>query len=190
MTFSSLLNRLDTLLQQHRPEYYATLGPPATGAELAAFEAEFNLVLPTELRQWFGWHNGQEGYDSFFQNNCLQSLDSAAESMRINNELLADGDFVANWWHPAWVPFLENGGGDHVCVDLHGTFTGQVGQIIEHWHNWEARTVLFPDLTAWLAAVVQAYEQAGAESMLLTDEQLEELEPEHPKGFPQEFEAG
>ncbi|MCZ0436586.1 hypothetical protein OZH61_23490, partial [Escherichia coli] len=74
MLFSQLLARLDALLQQHRPAYYATLCPPATPTELDALEAEFHLTLPLELRQWFGWRNGQEGFDSFFQNNCLQSV--------------------------------------------------------------------------------------------------------------------
>jgi cell wall assembly regulator SMI1 len=188
--FARLLTRLDALLRRLRPSYHASLNPPATAAELAAFEARVGLRLPPELRQWFGWHNGQPGFDSFFQYNCLQSLDSAAESMRINRELLADGDFVANWWSPGWVPFLENGGGDHVCVDLDGTFTGRPGQLMEHWHDWEARRVLYPDLTSWLAAVVACYEQAGAEAGWLTEEQVVNLEPAHPSGFPLDFEAG
>ncbi|OON69466.1 SMI1/KNR4 family protein [Hymenobacter sp. CRA2] len=187
--FVRLLRRLDELLQQHRPDYYATLNPPASEAELAAFEAEFELTLTPELRQWFGWHDGQQDYNSFFQNNCLQSLESVTESMRVNNELLADGDFTHNWWRTSWVPFLENGGGDHVCVDLEGTFTGRAGQIMEHWHDWEARTVLFPDLTSWLAAVVRSYEAASADTALLSDEIVVELAPVHPEGYPQEFAA-
>ncbi|UOQ51709.1 SMI1/KNR4 family protein [Hymenobacter cellulosivorans] len=190
MTFPALLARLDALLQQRRPAYYATLNPPATAAELAAFEAEFELTLPAELRWWFGWHNGQQGFESFVQNNCLQSLGSAAETMRVNLELLEAGDFVPNWWQPGWVPFLENGGGDHVCVDLAGTFTGHAGQIMEHWHDWEARSVLFPDLTTWLQAVVQVYETAGEGGQELTDEHMEEIELEHPANFPKDFEAG
>ncbi|TGE28560.1 SMI1/KNR4 family protein [Hymenobacter metallicola] len=190
MTFSALLTRLDTLLQQRRPDYYATLKPAAPAAELAAFEAEFGLTLPAELRLWFGWRNGQQGFESFVQNNCLQSLDSAAETMRVNRELLEAGDFVPNWWQPGWVPFLENGGGDHVCLDSAGTFTGRAGQVLKHWHDWEARPVLFPDLTAWLAAVVQAYEQTENGTELLRDEQIEDVELAHPPGFPLEFEAG
>ena len=59
MPFEQLLARLDALLQQHRPDYYAQLSPPATAAELTAFEAEFALPLPLELRHWYGWRNGQ-----------------------------------------------------------------------------------------------------------------------------------
>lgn len=190
MNFALLLTRLDALLQQYRPAYYATLSPPATEAEIVALEAEFQVTLPPELRLWFGWRNGQKGFDNFFQNNMLHSVSSAAEAMRVNCEMLEAGEFeLKNWWAPGWVPFLENGGGDHVCLDLEGTFTGQPGQIIRHWHDWESRTVLFPNLSAWLTAVIHAYEQALPTGQLLADDQIDELEPEHPAGFPQRFEA-
>lgn len=190
MTFPALLSRLDALLQQRRPAYHATLGPPATDAEIAALETEFQLTLPAELRQWFRWRNGQQGFENFFENYCLQSVQSAAETMRVNRELLEAGDFVLNWWRPGWVPLLENGGGDHVCLDLEGTFTGRPGQLVQHWHDWEPRTVLFPDLTAWLAAVVQVYEHAPSAGEVLSDDVIVDLEPKYPAGFPQEFEAG
>ncbi|UOQ75032.1 SMI1/KNR4 family protein [Hymenobacter cellulosilyticus] len=147
--------------------------------------------MPEELRLWLGWHNGQQGFESFVENNCLQSLGSAAETMRINRQLLEAGEFeLANWWQPGWVPILENGGGDHVCVDLQGSFTGRAGQLLEHWHDWEPRNVLFPNLTSWLQAVVQTYEEAGENGTELTDEDLVATELKYPAGFPQEFAAG
>ncbi|MGI4870255.1 MAG: SMI1/KNR4 family protein [Janthinobacterium lividum] len=185
MDFPHLLARLTALLQQRRPAYYATLLPPATVAELAAFEAEFNLTLPPELRAWWGWHNGQQGFESLYGSHGLQSVSSAAETMRVNFDLL--DEYVPNWWRMAWVPVLENGGGDHICLDTEGTFTGQPGQLVEHWHDWESRTVLYPNLTAWLAAVVSAYEETDGP---LTEEQVADLELDDSAGFPQEFEAG
>jgi cell wall assembly regulator SMI1 len=192
MDFAHLLARLDTLLQQHRPDYYAKLNPPASAATLAAFETEFQLTLPAELRQWFGWHDGQQPmcFDSLVGYYSLPSLDDMADSMRINCELLADGDFVPNWWRPGWLPFVTNGSGDHLCLDLEGTFTGSPGQLIEHWHDWEARTVVFPNITAWLAAVVQAYETAGQAKSEITDDEVSDFELELPAGFPLEFAAG
>ena len=110
--------------------------------------------------------------------------------MRINGELLTDGDFVANWWRPAWVPFLENGGGDHLCLDLEGTFTGRPGQLIEHWHDGPERSVLYPDLTSWLAAVVETYEKTLESGSRCSDGEFADVELECPPGFPQECEAG
>lgn len=185
MEFTQLLARLNTLLHQRRPAYHATLGPPATEAELAALETEFNLTLPPELRTWWSWHNGQSGFESLHDYRSLQSVSSAAETMRVNLDLV--DDFVSNWWRPAWVPLLETASGDHLCLDLEGTFTGKPGQLLEHWHDGEPRTVLFPNLPAWLAAVVVAYEQGAGP---LTYEQANDLELAAPQGFPQEFAAG
>lgn len=189
MEFPALLQRLDALLQRHRPAYYATLEPPAAADEIAAFEAEFRLTLPAELRLWWGWRNGQRGFDSLIEYRSPQSVSGAAATMRVNCELLADGDFAPNWWRPAWVPLLENGGGDHLCLDLEGTFTSRPGQLLEHWHDGPERAVLFPDLTAWLAAVVAAYEKAYGDGRPLSDEEFADIELEYPAGFPQEFEA-
>jgi cell wall assembly regulator SMI1 len=192
MTFEQLLARFDALLQQHRPDYYAQLGPPTTDAEMAAVKAAFALVLPPELRHWYGWRNGQAPFcfDSLVGPYEFPSLADVADSMRINCELLADGDFVANWWRPSWFPFLTNGSGDHLCLDLEGTFTGQPGQLIEHWNDDATRTVVFPTLSAWLAAAVAAYETAGATTPEITADEAVELELALPAGFPLEFAAG
>jgi cell wall assembly regulator SMI1 len=191
-TFETLLSRLDALLRQHRPAYLAALNPPASAAALAAFEAEFEVRLPSELRQWLEWHDGQPIllFDTLVGIYCFSSLADMADTMRINRELLANGDFVLNWWRPMWLPFLTNGSGDHFCFDLEGTFTGQNGQLIEHWHDGEDRTVLFPTLTAWLAAVVAAYETAIRPPATLTDDEIFDLEPVPPAGFPLECSAG
>ena len=192
MDFAPLLARFDALLQRHRPAYHAQLNPPAPAAELAALEAEFQLVLPPELHHWYGWRNGQPAgcFDSLVGSYEFPSVADVADSMRINCELLAAGDFVPNWWRPGWFPFLTNGSGDHLCLDLEGTFTGQPGQVLEHWHDYEARAVVFPTLSAWLAATVAAYEAAGAATLEITADDAFELELESPAGFPQEFTAG
>ena len=49
-TFAALLARLDALLRQRRPAYLAALNPPVAPAAVAAFEAEFAVALPPELR--------------------------------------------------------------------------------------------------------------------------------------------
>lgn len=192
MDFAQLLSRFDALLQRLRPGYYALLLAPAPPPQITALETEFGIQLPPELHHWFGWRNGQAEacFDSLVGLYTFPALADIAASMRINRELLAAGDFVPNWWRPGWFPFLTNGCGDHLCLDLEGTFTGQPGQLIEHWHDGEDRTVVFPGLTAWLAAVVSAYEMAGAATPEITADEAFDLAVESPTGFPLEFEAG
>lgn len=75
-TFATLLSRLDALLRQHRPAYLGALNPPVSVESLAAFEAEFEVHLPPELRQWLGWHDGQPAqlFDSLVGAYCFSSL--------------------------------------------------------------------------------------------------------------------
>lgn len=73
--------------------------------------------------------------------------------------LLEGGDFeVENWWRTGWVPFLHDGGGNYLCLDLEGTFTGRAGQLLEFWHDESDRDVLFPDFEGYLQTLVDCLE--------------------------------
>lgn len=39
------------------------------------------------------------------------------------------------WWWPKWIPFMENGGGDYLCVDMDPTLSGNLGQIVIYYHD-------------------------------------------------------
>ena len=64
--------------------------------------------------------------------------------------MLANGHFEEeNGWHEAWVPFLEDGGGNSLCVDLKGV-DGPAGQIIEFWHEESDRPFRYGSIDEWL----------------------------------------
>ena len=58
----------------------------------------------------------------------------------------------------SWIPFLANGGGDHLCVDLSAEDGGVPGQLIAFWHDWEKHSVAFPSMKAWLTDLVESME--------------------------------
>lgn len=61
------------------------------------------------------------------------------EALDISQKLSAmiGTDFeIENWWNEHWIPVFHNGGGDYICYDTKGIFTGNKGQIIEFWHCW------------------------------------------------------
>jgi cell wall assembly regulator SMI1 len=78
--------------------------------------------------------------------DCAYSLMNAADiydSWKIMNDLYDVGEFddlhhqvksakgvVQQWWSANWIPFADNGGGDHFCIDLGPTFPGVRGQVI------------------------------------------------------------
>ena len=142
-------------LEAHHPHVAATLGPPTTEAEIAAFEAEVGRRLPEDLRQFYLLADGQRrdgpATDAFSavlpDGYAFMPLEWAASDWRMMKALL-DGDpeigrtepvpqgpVHDRWWHPAWIPIGSLGNGDLLCVDLDPAPGGDVGQIIEFIHD-------------------------------------------------------
>lgn len=129
---SDLLARLDKWLSANRPDYYGKLLRGASPADLDACEKKLQLQLPSGFRELYQWRNGQDP-------NCSASLHynwmfSRLEDISDSKETL-DGmigfDFEdPKWWRRGWVPFLSNGGGDHLCLDLTAEDGGARGQVL------------------------------------------------------------
>jgi cell wall assembly regulator SMI1 len=63
------------------------------------------------------------------------------------------------WWRKEWIPFLHNGGGDHLCLDPMARDFGKPMQIIVFWHDWEDRSVKYESIESWLADLVRSMEE-------------------------------
>ena len=158
-----LIERLDGWFRAHRPNHYSHLLPGTTDQELSAFERRQTVQLPPATRDFFRWRNGEDMHriQGRFQNNWslmpLEEVEATCDTMR---KLLEAGEFDRNnWWSPGWIPFLANGGGDHLCVDLTGSFNGRPGQVLEFFHDYESRTITFPSFEKWLEFFVTTLEQ-------------------------------
>ncbi len=162
---SGLLARLDEWLSANRPDYYGKLLLGASSADLDACEKEFQLQLPSGFRELYQWRNGQD-------QNCSASLQynwmfSGLEDLSDSKETL-DGmigfDFEdPKWWRRGWIPFLSNGGGDHLCVDLTAEDGGTPGQLLTFYHDSKRRPVEFSSLHAWLTGLVDSMENGTLE---------------------------
>ncbi|HME13729.1 MAG TPA: SMI1/KNR4 family protein [Candidatus Acidoferrum sp.] len=162
---SDVLVRLDKWLSANRPDYYGKLLRGASPAELDAFEKKFHLQLPSGFRELYRWRSGQDP-------NCSASLQhtwmfSRLEDLSDSKETL-DGmigfDFEdPKWWRRGWIPFLSNGGGDHLCLDLTAEDGGAPGQLLTFYHDWEKRAVEYPSVQAWLTELVESMENGTLE---------------------------
>ncbi|MBI4615362.1 MAG: SMI1/KNR4 family protein [Planctomycetes bacterium] len=163
----TLVERLDRFLRKCRPEYYATLGPGIEERRLGSFERKIGRTLPPLLRSWFLWKDGEsvegEVCERFQDNWSLMSIDEAENVWTIDRDLLAGGELEAGWWHDGWVPFLEDGGGSHLCVDLEGVDlngpgSGRRGQVLAFWHDDGGRRASHASMDLWLEEFVCALE--------------------------------
>ncbi|MDG3007320.1 SMI1/KNR4 family protein [Paludisphaera mucosa] len=157
----TLVDRLDAWLRNYRPRYHQQLLPGRTESELDAFEDSLGFGVPQSFKDLYLWRNGQRSdcSDAFQYNTMFRSLEDAAESRTIMNELLESGGFEGeNRWNARWVPFMAHHGGDLLCVDMDGSFGGKPGQLLYFYHDSEDRVIRFPSLEKWLEAFVTTLE--------------------------------
>lgn len=163
----ALLLRLDASIRKNDPALYATLQAPLTEAEIQALEKKYKTEVPAELRELYRWKNGQRFDDntkSLFGNKTFMTLEEALMNRDELNDLTTseqteDQFKIRNWWRVSWIPVFENGGGDYLCFDTEGTFTGKPGQIVDYYHSETYRRVVSPSLSAFLEAIVNVVDK-------------------------------
>ena len=159
----SLIDRLDRWLRANRPGYYARLRPGASDERLNEFEARFGLALPAAFRQVYRWRDGQEPgcYDSLQHNLMFSSLYDAAGSKELMDGMIGSDFEDPRWWRRGWVPFLDNGSGDHLCLDVAAEDGGTPGQVLTFYHDDPRRPVRFPSFEGWLEDLVTSMESGS-----------------------------
>jgi cell wall assembly regulator SMI1 len=154
------ITRIDRWLAAHRPDYYAQLQPGADDAALDAFESRFSLRLPAAFRELYRWRNGQGSTSSaaLVMNRAFMRLEDIADVKNLLDDLI-DSDFNdPRYWRRDWVPFLHDGGGSYLCVDLGAEDGGTPGQVISFWKADKDRPVEHPSVEAWLNDLADAME--------------------------------
>jgi cell wall assembly regulator SMI1 len=161
----SLIERMDLWLTVNRPSYYALLQPGATDDELDAFEARFLLKLSATFRKLYRWRNGQDPMSSepLQGNRTFLTLAEITETKDLLDSMIGYDFDDPRYWRRGWVPFLHNGGGSYLCLDLLAEDGGLPGQLVGFWKADEDRPIEFPRLEAWLADLVETMENGTLE---------------------------
>lgn len=156
-----IIQKLDVLLSNARPEFYEGLNEPLSDNEISSLEKKFDVKLPDDLKTLYKWKNGQseDNFEAFVNNSMFVSLEEALETCNDYSEMIGVDFEIENWWNEKWIPIFHNGGGDHICYDLKGLFTGNQGQMIEFWQADPDRNVIAPNLSSFLAKVNEYYEE-------------------------------
>jgi cell wall assembly regulator SMI1 len=159
------IGRMDRWLAKNRPEYYAILPPAATDAQLNAIEAQFSLELPAAFHQLYRWRNGQNPMTSasFHMNRSFMTLSEIADTKELLDGMIGYDFDDPRYWRRGWVPFLHNGGGSYLCLDLSAEDGGEPGQLLAFWKADEDRPVEFPNIEAWLSDLVASMEDGSLE---------------------------
>ncbi len=174
----ALWMRIEKALEVSAPTIRAALGPGADTQQFHELETLCKVTLPEEFQAAWRIHDGQgvnvgslipEGFtDDEYE---LLSIKGMLAEWTPWKELIDGGEFAGNesvsdtgiradWWHPAWIPFASNGGGDSLCIDLAPTDQGTLGQVISMSHETAERKRLAASIAVFLALLAEKLEDA------------------------------
>jgi cell wall assembly regulator SMI1 len=130
------------------------------------------IEFPEAVRTSYRVHDGQHpDFPGVMGGWELLSLDQMLMQWRAWKDLL-DSDALEglvsepaeaiqpDWWNSRWIP-LTHDGGNHHCLDFSSTAAGQIGQVINMWHDSSDRVVVAPNFQAWLASFATDLEAGG-----------------------------
>ena len=191
------LDRLERWLGAGRPSFLRALNACADENQFAEVEALAGTSLPDSFKALYIWHDGQseDSFDALQFNRTFMCLDEILDAMEGLNELDEAGKLSSPmWWRKKWVPFLDNGGGDHLCLDLEGSFDGKPGQLIEFWHDDAERTIVAGSLEEWFRTFVisleaNLWEDEDGDLQPVDEDDLEDFMASHLSGYPIERSA-
>lgn len=154
---TELIEQVEKWLRENRPDYYASLQPGASSEALGRFERTFDLKLTDSFRMLYQWRDGQDkdSFDPLLFNLTFMPLKLVIEHKQILDGMIGTEFDDPDWWNRDWIPFLENGGGDFLCLDVGGFQTGNAGQILWHDHEDAEREIIHSDIDAFLSDLLQ-----------------------------------
>ncbi|AWM40973.1 SMI1 / KNR4 family protein [Gemmata obscuriglobus] len=153
---AELVGRLDAWLARNRADYYARLRPGLSHAAWLDFESQLGVKLPDAFRVLYQWRDGQgDTFDSFHGNRQWMPAEDIGRVKTLMDGMIGY-DFEPGWWDPNWVPFLENGAGSYLCVDVAGP---EPGRLVEFWNRDHDRPEIAPSLEWWTYKFVTSLER-------------------------------
>ena len=152
-----LIRQIDKWLNENRPDYYANLRLGASSETLEGIERQLDIQFTASFRTLYQWGDGQlkDSFDPLLLNLTFMPLEVIVEHKQILDGMIETEFDDPDWWHRDWVPFLENGGGDFLCLDLGGFQTGNAGQILWHDHEDAEREIIHSDINDFLNDLLQ-----------------------------------
>ncbi|MBP0615726.1 SMI1/KNR4 family protein [Jiella mangrovi] len=140
--------------------------PPASDHQIDEAERRLGVALPPAIRRLYQLADGQPpDRISLWGAFQLVPLKDVVENAAFLNDEFPDGinvhdedhaqidvppEIRAVWWSRGWIPIMENGGGDHVCVDLDPAEAGTPGQLLTYYHDETYRPLVASDMEALL----------------------------------------
>lgn len=155
---------IDAWLARHAPASVPLLRPPAEPGGIAEAERELGLAFPADLVESLSCHDGFTEWAVILPFGELLSVRRIVEHWRmcmdVNEDVVYAEPPDEPWWHPLWIPWVENGGGDSGVIDMRpGPGQGRIGDAVHD--DGGDFSMGWPSLAACLEEVAQVLYQGG-----------------------------
>lgn len=151
------------------------LNAGASEADFAELEQTLGYALPEEFKELYRVANGETDIDGVFAGEEWLSIERIIDEYNIWQELYQNGTFQEDdgsdfgcepeagikpdfWWNPKWISLTADGSGNSKMIDLDPSEQGTAGQIIQMWHDDEAREKVANSLREFLQNYVRDLE--------------------------------
>ena len=170
-----VLARLDAWYSAQLPPDRYRFNPPATEAQLDAFELLVGIKLPKAYRQLYRWHDGEDddrwGHiyglpllplrEAGFQWKAWKGVlaDFDGNRYEISGRGWPEGAVDPAYINPRWIPLTHDGSGNHIGLDFDPWPRGRVGQVILFGRDEDVKAVLAQSLgkfLEWIAGLLES----------------------------------
>lgn len=169
-----VLARLDAWYAAHLPQGRYKFNPPASEAQIQAFERLIGFKLPRAYHQLYRWHDGEtDDRWGHIYGLPLVPLEWAAREWTTWNGVLdefngnryeipgaawPEGAVDPAYINPRWIPLTIDGSGNSIGLDFDPWPGGRVGQVIIYGRDEEVKLVLAESLGKFLEWIADLLE--------------------------------
>ena len=172
---ATVLARLDVWYAANLSQQKYVLNPPATDAQIDAFEQLVGIEMPRSYRQLYRWHDGEndDRWGHIYGLPLLPLKHAAAEWVAWAKTLagfggnpyaIAGGAWPEGFVDPAyinraWIPLTNDGSGNHIGLDFDPWPCGRTGQVILFGRDEDVKVVLAESLgqfLEWIAGLLES----------------------------------
>ena len=133
----------------------------ATAKQLEAFRKKIGKPLPKWFKEFYSHQNGSGSVTIFDGFYSQMSLAEIAKAKKMLNELESSGLWKqGSMWKNGWIPFLQDAGGNYICIDLDGSLKKPKGSVFERFVSDRKKPKLFDSFEHWFCAHVVLLENS------------------------------
>jgi cell wall assembly regulator SMI1 len=183
-----VLARLDAWYAAHLQADKYAFNPPATDAQIDAFEQLVGFEMPRSYRQLYRWHDGEnDDRWGHIYGLPLLPLKQAASDWQQWKRTLAEfggnryaipggawpvGAVDPAYINPRWIPLTSDGSGNHIGLDFDPWPGGRMGQVILFGRDEDVKVVLAESLGKFLEWIDRLLEGGNYRLGVAADEQV------------------